>query len=128
MSLDVVALALAKKHANEVALGIGSMRVEGTTVYFTKIDTGEEVSITLPTPADGDDGVSINNIIIDDNNHLICNMSDGNNIDAGKIPTLTNDVESYINNMIDEKIDESIEEKVQEQFNYATDEDIDNLW
>lgn len=84
MSLDVVALALAKKHANEVALGIGSMRVEGTTVYFTKIDTGEEVSVTVPTPADG---VSIETVEIDEDNHLICSMSDGSTVDAGELPS-----------------------------------------
>lgn len=84
MSLDVVALALAKKHANEVALGIGSMRVEGTTVYFTKIDTGEEVSVTVPTPADG---ISIETVEINENNHLICSMSDGSTVDAGELPS-----------------------------------------
>ena len=32
-------------------------------------------------------GVSISNMYIDENNHLICELSDGTIIDAGEIPT-----------------------------------------
>ena len=78
------ALALSKNYTNMVALGIGNMRVEDTTVYFTIAQTGEEVSVTLPTPKDG---VSIETVEIDENNHIICTMSDGTTVDAGELPS-----------------------------------------
>lgn len=56
---------LSKNYANLIALGIGSMRVEGSTVYFTIAATGEEVGVTLPVPKDGtngEDGVGIANV------------------------------------------------------------------
>lgn len=79
-----VAYALSKNYTNLVALGISSMRVQDTTVYFTIAQTGEEVSVTLPTPKDG---VSIESVEIDENNHLICTMSDASTIDAGELPS-----------------------------------------
>lgn len=40
----------------------------------------------VPLPQDGKDGLSITNIQIDANKHLICTMSDNTVIDAGEIP------------------------------------------
>lgn len=74
MGLNIITLGSGKNYTNQVALGIGNMRVEGTTVYFTLIDTGEEVSVTLPTP---EDGVSIDNIVLNSDNTITCFMSDG---------------------------------------------------
>ena len=74
MGLNIITLGSGKNYTNQVALGIGNMRVEGTTVYFTLIDTGEEVSVTVRTPADG---VSIENIVLNSDNTITCEMSDG---------------------------------------------------
>jgi hypothetical protein len=74
MAIDKKAYATSKVYTNQVALGIGSMRVEGTTVYFTILNTGEEVSVTLPTPKDG---VSIENVVLNADNTITCEMSDG---------------------------------------------------
>ena len=74
MGLNIITLGSSKNYTNQVALGIGNMRVEGTTVYFTIIETGEEVSVTLPTP---EDGVSIENIVLNSDNTITCSMSDG---------------------------------------------------
>lgn len=74
MGLNIITLGSGKNYTNQVALGIGNMRVEGTTVYFTIIETGEEVSVTLPTP---EDGVSIEDIVLNSNNTITCSMSDG---------------------------------------------------
>lgn len=84
MGLDIITLGASKTYTNMVALGIGNMRTEGFTVYFTVAQTGEEVSITLPTPKDG---VSIESVEIDDDNHLICILSDGTTQDAGELPS-----------------------------------------
>jgi len=93
MGLDILTLGASKTYTNQVALGIGNMRVEGTTVYFTIAATGEETSITLPTPKDG---VSIESIEITDDNRLVCTMSDGTfkeceiDLNAEKIEYTTN--------------------------------------
>lgn len=41
--------------------------------------------MTFPKPADGLDGKSVTNVKIDTNNHLICTLDDGTDIDAGEI-------------------------------------------
>jgi len=74
MGLNIITLGSGKNYTNQVALGIGNMRVEGTTVYFTINETGEEVSVTVPTPADG---ISIENIVLNSDNTITCEMSDG---------------------------------------------------
>lgn len=84
MGLNILTLGSSKTYTNLVALGISSMRVQDTTVYFTIAQTGEEVSVTLPTPKDG---VSIESVGIDENNHLICTMSDASTVDAGELPS-----------------------------------------
>ena len=85
MATDITSMILAKGYTNQIALGIGNMRVEGTTVYFTIAETGEEVSVTLPTPEPGKDGISIVDVDVNKNNHIICTMSDGTTINAGEI-------------------------------------------
>ena len=85
MSLSIFTLASGKSYSNQMALGIGNMRVEGTTVYFTIAETEEEVSVTLPTPLPGKDGISIVDVDVNKNNQLICTMSDGSTIVAGEI-------------------------------------------
>lgn len=69
-------------------LGIASVEVEGTTITFTFEDE-TTAEMTFPTPADGEDGedgVSIVDVDIDANKHLICTLSDGNTVDAGALP------------------------------------------
>lgn len=39
--------------------------------------------MVVPLPKDGKDGISIVNVELDKDNHIICTMSDGNIIDAG---------------------------------------------
>lgn len=80
--MDLITLALAKKHSDNIAAGVERFRVEGNTIYFTVKETQEELSVTVPTPADG---VSIIGVQVDNNNHLICELSNRTNIDAGKI-------------------------------------------
>ena len=46
-----------------------------------------EWKITSSDSGGGTAGVSVVNVSIDDDGHLICDMSDGTKIDAGKIPS-----------------------------------------
>ena len=83
--MDILSYALGKRYTNEVALGIGAMRVEGSTVYFTIISTGEEVSVTLPTPKDGEDGLSIQGVTINTNHEIVCTLSDGTTVTSNPL-------------------------------------------
>lgn len=78
--MNVIGLSQAKNYANQVALGISDMSVSGTTVTFTIVATGEEVSVTLPTPVDGKDGVSITDVELNADNTITCSMSDGSKV------------------------------------------------
>ena len=80
--MDIVTYALCKKIASAAASGIESMHVEGTTLYIETKD-GEILEVNFPVP---EDGVSITDVDIDSNHHLICTMSNGETIDAGEVP------------------------------------------
>lgn len=47
---------------------------------------GSSANWQIPLPQDG---LSITSVQIDENNHLICTMSDGSTIDAGELPAGT---------------------------------------
>lgn len=119
--MDLSTLAVAKKHSDNIAAGVEGFRVKGNTIYFTVKETQQELSVTVPAPADG---VSITDVQVDNNNHLICKLSNRTTIDAGEIkvsggsgpaatdddiiellfdtgiisPVMTNDNKFYINN------------------------------
>lgn len=80
--MDIVTYALCKKIASAAVSGIKRIWVEDLTLYIETND-GEILTMVFPTPKDG---VSVEDIDIDANNHLICTMSDGNTIDAGEVP------------------------------------------
>ena len=85
--MDIITLSLAKKYANQVAAGYSSVRVDGMNLIFT-LNDGSEVTMAIPAPADGKDGISVQNLSIDNDGSLLCHMSDGTVIDAGKVPTI----------------------------------------
>lgn len=94
--MDIITLSLAKKYANKVAAGYSSVKVDGMNLIFT-LNDGSEVTMAIPAPADGKDGadgaagkdgLSVQNLSIDDDGSLLCHMSDGSVIDAGKVPTV----------------------------------------
>ena len=80
--MDIVTYALCRKLCASIAGGIKSMRVEGLTLYIETLDN-QTLEIHFPTPKDG---VSITDVNINQNHHLICIMSDGNTVDAGEVP------------------------------------------
>ena len=88
MGLNILTLGSGKTYTNMVALGISNMRTSGSTVYFTVAATGEEVSVTLPAPADG---ISITNVEVNASKELIITLSDNTKVNAGVIPTVKGD-------------------------------------
>ena len=82
--MDIITYALCKKLVAGVAGGISGYKVDGLTLKITTSD-GEVLEMTFPEP---EDGVSITDVKINESNHLICSMSDGNEVDAGLIKTI----------------------------------------
>lgn len=82
--MDVVTYALLNKKIKGLISGVKSASVQGHSIIF-ELNDGSTQTMTFEQPADG---VSITDVDVDTNNHLICTMSDGTAIDAGEIPTI----------------------------------------
>lgn len=82
--MDIVTYKLGQKYADKVAAGFSSVRVDGLDIIFT-LNDGKTVTVTVPAPKDGQDGVSITNVSLNQQSHLICTLSDGAAIDAGLV-------------------------------------------
>lgn len=85
--MDIVTYALCKKLAKSAISGIKNLTVNGLDLIIETND-GNKFTMTFPKPADGLDGKDGNSVVsikIDNNNHLICTMSDETTIDAGEI-------------------------------------------
>lgn len=85
--MDVITLSLAKKYAEKVAAGFSSVQVDGSNLIFT-LNDGTKATMTIPAPENGSDGISVVDLSIDTDGSLLCHMSDGSTIDAGKVPTI----------------------------------------
>ena len=107
--MDIIDIALAKNFAKKMAAGFTNVEVDGMTINFTLID-GSTVSLTVPTPADG---VSVTDLEIDENGDLICTMSDGTEINAGK--ALPQKGVDYFTTEEIEEIKEEISTELQEE-------------
>ena len=88
--MDIVTYALLNKKIKGLASGVKSATVQGTSIVFTMND-GSKQTITFPTPADG---VSITDVDINADKHLIVKLSDNRTIDAGLVPTVKGDTGS----------------------------------
>lgn len=119
--MDIIDIALSKKYTDDSIKGItGALAGKNCTIQSTNkadgittvtfawtADDGTEntTSIQVDDGAKGDkgdngnDGVSITNVTVNDNNHLIITLSDGTTIDAGLIEggSGTDDYEDLIN-------------------------------
>lgn len=124
----IIALKKAKDYTDLAQLGLTSITVSGTDIVLRRTD-GSTAVVSVPEP---EDGVSVTNMTIDADNHLICTMSDNSTIDAGVIPTVSTEVETLVETKVDEKIDEkladAVADEVANQLNLATDDDIEGLW
>lgn len=85
--MDLITLSLAKGYANKVAAGFKRVEVQGSNLIFT-LNDDSKATVAVPTPTDGKDGVSVVDLSIDTDGSLLCHMSDGSTIDAGKVPTI----------------------------------------
>ena len=88
--MDVVTYALLNKKIKGLTSGIQGASISGTTITFTMANGTKEV-MTFPTPADG---VSITDVDVNADKHLIVKLSDNRIIDAGLIPTVKGDTGS----------------------------------
>ena len=82
--MDIITYKLAQKYADQVAAGFSSVTVDGMKIIFT-LNDGKTATVTVPAPKDGEDGVSITNVTLNNQSHLICTLSDGSTIDAGLV-------------------------------------------
>lgn len=89
--MDIVTYALCKKLVASATSGV-TWEVDGLTLKITTSD-GQQLEMTFPQPKDG---VSITNMEINEQNHLICSMSDKSTIDCGEIKTLRGESGVYI--------------------------------
>jgi len=98
--MDIVTLALAKKYTEETAISFGAVKGAPCMVSGSSKDSDGNTVLTLTwknesgetrtqnvTIAKGNDGISITEAKVDENNHLIITYSDGTELDAGKIDT-----------------------------------------
>lgn len=85
--MDIVTYALLNKKIKGLTSGVKSATVQGYSIIF-ELNDGSTQIMTFDQPTDG---VSITDVDVDTNNHLICTMSDGTAIDAGEIPTIKGD-------------------------------------
>ena len=88
--MDVITLALCEKIASGAVSGVAGMSVDGQTLNI-ECNDGTHLEMDFPTPADG---ASITDVEIISNGHLICTLSNGNTIDAGKVPDVLTRIES----------------------------------
>ena len=98
--MDVITLALCEKIASGAVSGVAEMTVDGQTLNIECTD-GTHLEMDFPTPADG---ASITDVEIISNGHLICTLSNGNTIDAGKVPDVLTKIES-VSDIDDVEID-----------------------
>lgn len=96
--MDMITLALAKNYVKQTAEGMGAVKGKNCTIQsvdeieggkritfaWTKND-GTRATTTLDV-MDGEQGISVESMEIDDDGHLIVTLSDGTPIDAGAVP------------------------------------------
>lgn len=82
--MDIISYVLSKRIAEGAVSGVREMSVDGQTLNI-ECNDGTHLEMNFPTPADG---VSIVDVDITEQKHLICTLSDGNIIDAGEVPTV----------------------------------------
>lgn len=85
--MDVATYSLLNKKIKGLTSGIQGASISGTTITFTMADGSKEV-MTFPIPTDG---VSIADVNVNTDKHLIVTLSDGSTVDAGLVPTVKGD-------------------------------------
>ena len=84
--MDKKVLGISKHDDKSIASGFDHATRTGDNTFSIFFTDGSKVDLTIPLPANGKDGISISNVNLDENRHVICTMSDGTTIDAGELP------------------------------------------
>lgn len=111
----IVALKKAKDYTDLAQLGLTSISVNGLDIILEKSD-GSTAIVSVPKP---EDGVSVTGMSIDENNCLVCELSDGSSINAGEVPTITTEVETIVEEKVQEKIETQLDDTIQEKVDQA---------
>lgn len=98
--MDVISYVLSKRIAEGAVSGVAGMSVDGQTLNI-ECNDGTHLEMEFPTP---EDGASITDVKIVSNGHLICTLSNGDTIDAGKVPDVLTTIES-VSDIDDVKLD-----------------------
>lgn len=85
--MDIVTYGILSKKINGILSGVKSTEIQGSSLIFNFTD-GTSQTMTFPTPKDG---VSITDVEVDANKHLIVTLSNNTTVDAGLIPTVKGD-------------------------------------
>jgi len=85
--MDIITKAICEKIAEGAVSGVESMSIDDYTLVINCVD-GTVLRMEFPVPKDG---VSITDVDVNNNKHIICTMSDGTTIDAGAIPAIKGD-------------------------------------
>ncbi len=85
--MDMVTYGILSKRINGILSGVKSTEVQGSSLIFNFTD-GTSQTMTFPTPKDG---VSITDVEVDANKHLIVTFSNNTTVDAGLISTVKGD-------------------------------------
>ena len=85
--MDMVTYGILSKRINGILSGVKSTDVQGSILIFNFTD-GTSQAMTFPTPKDG---VSITDVEVDANKHLIVTLSNNTTVDAGLISTVKGD-------------------------------------
>ena len=96
--MDMITLALARAYTKATTEGMGAVKGKnctipsktaiegGTRIVFAWTKDDGTAKTTQLDVMDGEHGVSVESMTIDDNGHLIVTLSDGNEVDAGAVP------------------------------------------
>lgn len=106
--IDIVTYALSKKYTDKTAEGLGALKGadcivksitendDNVTVTFEWTGTGGTKETSVMTVPKGEDGVSVSNAYIDENQELIIELSDGTEKNAGQLPVMKNAVDTEL--------------------------------
>lgn len=135
----LTAYALSKSYVDATLQGVGAIEGKNCTISsINTINNGNRITFSWTlddgtiktqtmdvmngeTGSNGEDGVSVTDMTIDANNHLICIMSDSSTVDAGEVPTITA-IETIVQEEVTKQIDTQLQDTIQEKVDQAVED------
>ena len=131
MAFDILSYVLAKKHTKETTDGLGSIQGANCTIKTTtptSIGTDVTFEWTGTSGAKQTTTISVKNgesaYKIACDNGFVGTEQDW--LDSLKIDD--SDIETIVQDKLDEQLQDAIDDTIANTVNYATDQDIDDLW